>query len=291
MSNEKMSNEQLVTRIRAGEDTDGSLMLQLWEQNRGLIGKLAGQYRGLADEEDLKQEGYFGLCEAVEHWEAGRGAVFSSVLFQYVRSAMLRYCQNNGTIRIPIWAGERAWKYEKLRGAFRQQVGREPTDKELCCYLGVGMEMLGRIKKDVSMSRIGNLDTPVGKDEDTSLGDLMASDMDIEGSILEEIQCEQLRAVIWPMVDALPGKQAAVIRLRYQEGLTLKETGERLGFNHQAAREHERNGFRELRRSHRARILRPFLPEVAEAAAYHGNGVGTFNRTWTSSTERAALKL
>lgn len=131
MSNEKISNEQLVIRIRAGEDTDGSLMLQLWEQNRGLIGKLAGQYRGLADEKDLKQEGYFGLCGAVEHWDVGRGAAFSSVLFQYVRSAMLRYCQNNGTIRIPIWAVERVWKYEKLRGAFRQQAGRESTQSNL----------------------------------------------------------------------------------------------------------------------------------------------------------------
>ncbi len=57
-----MTNEQLVFRIRIGIDAADN-MLQLWQQNRGLIGKIAGRYKHYADEEDLKQEGYFGLCE------------------------------------------------------------------------------------------------------------------------------------------------------------------------------------------------------------------------------------
>lgn len=68
-----MTNEQLVLRIRAGENTAAN-MLQLWQQNQGLIGKIAGRYRHYADEEDLKQEGYFGLCAAVEHWEPERSS-------------------------------------------------------------------------------------------------------------------------------------------------------------------------------------------------------------------------
>lgn len=72
-----MTNDQLVLRIRAGEDTAEN-MLMLWQQNQGIIGKLAGKYKSMAEEEDLKQEGFLGLCEAVRHWEPDDGADFMS---------------------------------------------------------------------------------------------------------------------------------------------------------------------------------------------------------------------
>lgn len=286
-----MTNEELVIRIRAGVDVADN-MLQLWQQNQGLIGKIAGRYRGLADEDDLKQEGYFGLCEAVEHWDADRGVLFSGILFQYVRNAMLRYCQNNGTIRIPVGAGERILKYQRLREAFRLQVGREPTDREICYYLGVSEEILARIRKDAEMAKIGSLDKPLtGEDQETTVGDIFPSSGEMENDILDEVQLRQLQAVLWPMVDSLPGKIPGVLRARYQEQRTLKQIGEEYGCSMDNIRQIEQKGIRELRKSHRERMLRPFLQDYIDTHAYKGNGVGSFNRTWTSSTEKTALKL
>lgn len=93
------------------------------------------------------------------------------------------------------------------------------------------------------------------------------------------------------MVDKLPEKQCKVIRMRFCENLTLKEAGQYIGVTIEAARQWERKAMKELRRSSNLRKLRPFLPEAAEIRAYQGNGIGTFNRTWTSSTERVALEL
>lgn len=291
MSKDICSNEQLVIRIKAGTDVSEN-MLQLWQQNRALIGKLAGKYRGYADEEDLKQEGYFGLCEAVEHFEPDRGASFSTVLFQYVRLYMVRYCQNNGCIRIPVHLGEWIRKYQKVVTAYRQQAGRTPTDRELYYHLQVSKDRLQQIKRAAELEKVWSLDIPVGEDEDTTLGEIVAGNMDVETSVVHKEQQEQLKAALWPLVDALPEKQAAVIRARYQEGLTLQEAGSRIGVTLECARQHQLNGLRELRKPSRSRQLRPFLYDDAiYGRAIKGVGVGYFNSTWTSSTERAALSL
>lgn len=70
-----MENEQLVARIQAGEDVAEN-MLKLYDQNKGFIAKVAKKYQGLAELDDLLQEGYIGLSEAVDHFDAGRGVSF-----------------------------------------------------------------------------------------------------------------------------------------------------------------------------------------------------------------------
>lgn len=70
-----MTNEQLVLRIRAGENVPDN-MLQLWQQNRGFIHKIVNQYKTFAEEEDLEQEGYLGLSEAVNHYNPDEGVTF-----------------------------------------------------------------------------------------------------------------------------------------------------------------------------------------------------------------------
>ena len=93
------------------------------------------------------------------------------------------------------------------------------------------------------------------------------------------------------MVDALPGNEPEIIRKRYQEGLTFKEIGEELGLSMEAVRQWERKGLGELRKPSRSRILEEFLEDSRiYNSALHVNGVSSFNRTWTSSTERLALR-
>lgn len=72
-----MTNEQLVVRIQAGEETAAN-MLQLWQQNKGFVASIAKKYRGYAEMEDLMQEGYIGLNDAVAHYKEGKGALFTS---------------------------------------------------------------------------------------------------------------------------------------------------------------------------------------------------------------------
>lgn len=122
--------------------------------------------------------------------------------------------------------------------------------------------------------------------------DLLPSAMDEEEQTIEKIQHEQLSAVLWPLVDALPGQQPQVIRARYQEKRTLADIAREKGVTLDAIRQQEAKGLRELRKPSKSKLLRPFLPDDDRiySRALQGNGVGSFNRTWTSSTERVALR-
>lgn len=146
------------------------------------------------------------------------------------------------------------------------------------------------------MESLCSLDSPItgidGEGNGT-MRDLIASCEDMEEDILERIQYEELCTVLWDCVDSLPEKQAEAIRARYKDDLTFKETGERIGTTAAGARQWEAKALRELRKPSRAKHLRPFLPETDRiySMGISGTGVGAFERTWTSATERAALKL
>lgn len=154
----------------------------------------------------------------------------------------------------------------------------------------ISRRVLEEIKNNAGMGRIGSLDIYVGEDGDNTVGDLIPGDMDVEGSVLDEIEKEELKQALWPMVDTLPGKQPQVIKLRYREGKTLGAVGEEIGVNHKRVSAIEHTALRELKkRGYRALVA--FLPEAVGGAVYRHNGIGEFERTWTSSTERAALKI
>ena len=92
-----MENEQLVIRIRAGENVADN-MLQLWQQNRGFIHKIVNQYKAYADEEDLEQEGYLGLNEAVRHYNPDEGVTFLHYAYYWIKQYIVRYIKGNGIV-------------------------------------------------------------------------------------------------------------------------------------------------------------------------------------------------
>lgn len=132
---------------------------------------------------------------------------------------------------------------------------------------------------------------PVGEETEKNLYDLLPCPTDSTEQSIDIIYAEQLRAVLWSMVDTLPGNEPEIIRKRYREELTFKEIGQQLGISVEAVRQWEKKGLRELRKPSKARILEGFLEDgrIYNSALY-GNGVSCFNRTWTSSTERVALR-
>lgn len=290
-----MENEQLVLRIQAGDNVAEN-MLQLWQQNRGFIHKIVNQYKAYAEEEDLEQEGYLGLSAAVEHYNSDEGVTFLHYASFWIKQYMSRYIKSNGTIRLPEFMQGRIREYNKMVQKWQQNYHRKPTDGEICHFLDISWEMLENLKKAVQMAKIGSLDVPMGEDEDCSLYDLIPGSMDeeeqVESMVLEKVQKEELCAVVWPLVDSLTDTQAKTIRARYQDNMTFREIAEDQGVSVEMARQRERQGLRELRKPSKSKLLRPFLPDDNRiySMGLQGNGVGSFNRTWTSSTERAALQ-
>lgn len=284
---ENQTNEELVKDIQGGVNASYSLD-KLYQNNRGFIYRIACKYASYAEIDDLMQEAFFGLYEAARRFEFGYDVAFISYAAYWIRLSMDRYVKNNGTVRISVHTRERIEDYNKISQIWQQEYSRKPTDKEICYIMGISDEVLERVKAAACMARIGSLDTPVGEDGDATLYDLVPCAVDEYEQVLEDIQQEQLRAAIWPLVDALPENLPYIIRARYQEQRTFVDIARESGVTIEAIRQKEKNAMRILRLPRNARKLQPYLTDVQESTAFRGSAA-SFNRTWTSSTERAAL--
>ena len=285
-----MENEQLVSRIVAG-DNEAENMLQLWKQNKGFIATIARRYSAGAEMEDLEQEGYIALCEAVQHYDPGRGMSFISYAAFWIKRRMRICVDNSRTVRLSFNAGDEVRQYQKIMREYRQEYGCDLSDRELCGFLYVSREKLDQIRKAAQMGQIRSLSEPIpGMDEDISLGDTVASGEDMEEDTIREIDKEQMKRELWIAVDQLPGDLPAAVRLRYKDRLTLEKTGQALGVNRERARQLESKAMRILRQPHRCKVFRGYFEEYLSAAPIHHVGVQRYLETWESEVEREALR-
>ena len=189
-----MTNEQLVIRICAGID-EAENTLQLWQQNRGYINKIVNHYKAYAEEEDLQQEAYLGLCEAIQHYNQEEEVPFMTYAGYWIRRQIGRYIKGNGIVRLPEHIQARVKEYKQMVLKWKVTIGRKPTDKEICHYLEVSREMLENIRKTAEMAQIGSLDVSVGEDGECSMYDLLSSAINEEEQVIEKIQQEELKEV------------------------------------------------------------------------------------------------
>lgn len=284
-----MSNEQIVSRIQDGEDTTAN-MERLWTQNQAFVAKMAWKYQAYAEFDDLMQEGYLGLCRAVDGYDPEAGSSFISYAAYWIKRAMLFYIRSNGTVRIPVNLHSQISQYERLRSSFLSEYGREPDHREISYYLGISRKSVSGLKKAARMRQIVSLDSPVKGIEGLTLEDCIPGHEKVEEDALEAVQQEQLKAVLWPMVDDLPGDQGKVLRSIYQEQRTLKNISGELGCCHQKVAQIQKEGLKELRKPGSRKKLLPFIQDYIDTHAYHGSAEN-FHHTWTSSTERTAAGL
>lgn len=285
-----MDNEQLVARIQGG-DNEAENMLQLWRQNKAFIAMIARRYSAGAEMEDLEQEGYIALCEAVQHYDPGRGMSFISYAAFWIKRRMRICVDNSRTVRFSFNAGDEVRRYQKIMREYRQECGCEPSDRELCSLLCISWEKLDQIRKAAQMGNIRSLDEPVqGLEGDINIGDTVPSGEDMEEDTIREIDKERMKRELWIAVDQLPGDQPAVLRMVYKEGMTRIKAGEVLGYGNGKVGIEERRALKALRLPHRCGKFRAYFEEYLSAAPIHHIGVRRFNETWTSEVEQEALR-
>lgn len=285
-----MSNEELVIRIQAGID-EAENMLLLWQQCQKFITMIAKKFSGRAEIEDLEQEGYFGLSEAVRKYDTNMHTPFVNYAALWIKQYMRRYIINcTDSVRMPVHAKEKLWKYKRVLSDFKREHGRKPADHEICFLMDISLEQLEQLRKNEDIDQVSSLDTVVpGAEGDITLGDTIASDQELESDVIHDLDSERLRAEMADIMDSLGERKASVIYSRYYAGKTLKETGAALGIGGEAARKIQVEAIRELRRPRYAKRLQPYVDDRLSVAAYRHVGVEKFNRTWTSATEYAAI--
>ena len=289
-----MSNEELVARIKVGIDVPEN-MNQLYLQMKGLIHIFAEKYRDSGLAEDLEQEGYLALYPAVDGYDPEAGCKFSTYAGFYIRQGMQRYLENNGcTIRRSAHLQQRVQQYRCIQNEALTSRGRELTDREAARKMNLSIEQIVRVWESAEHFRMVSMDSPIiGRDgeEDATLGELLPTSEDIEDTVLERIQQEQLKETLWSCVDELPKRYSEVLHQRYQERKPYREIGELQGVSTARIEHIHMDALRELRKSRHKNRLRPYLEESRiYSAALVGNGAKRFSETWTSSTERVALR-
>ncbi len=285
-----MDNEQLVARIRAGEDVADN-MLALWQNNRGMVGKLAREYGYGAEREDLEQEGYIALCDAAGHYDASAGVPFINYAVYWIRQRMRRYVENcGGVVRIPAHMADSVRKYKRAVREYVAVVGRKPTERETCAILGVSVEKLERIEKAAQIGQIRSLEEPIQSlDGDVSLSDTVPSGEDLETDAIRRLDAAAMGRELWEVVERLPGEQQRVVRARYVDGETLKAIGEREGLTVSQVKDKHDKALWGILYSRSGQTFRRYFEQYLAAAPIHHVGVESFKRTWTSEVERAVI--
>lgn len=258
-----MTNEELVMKIKAGEDVAEN-MLQLYDQLKAYIHSYACKYRKIIDLEDLEQEGFLALYPAIDGYDPAQGVKFLSYASYWIEQRMRRYVRNNrSALRVPEYRQERLSQLKRFRSNFEREHGRKPSEWESCCLLEITPEEYKEREKTGNTDYCVSLDTPLSafEDESVTLGDNMVSSGILEDDIIEKLRAEELSRTLWEMIDNLPGKQPLVMKKRFWENKSFRVIGEPLGITAEAVRQIEAKGLRELRKTGNIRKLEQLLPE------------------------------
>ena len=285
---EQRTNEQLVALIRAGEDSAGN-MLKLWEQNKGFIAKMARKYSGYADMDDLMQEGYLALNEAVEHY-TDKGASFLTYAAFWVRQGLRRYIERNSTVRLPSGLYDDVIKYKRIRREYLTEYGAEPTEREIRALLGVSGKEFERIEENAKRGEIRSLSEPIGEEGDNyTLADTLESGEDLEAAAVRKRDHELMSAELWAQVERLPEKQVLIIRKTFRDNCSREMIGRELGCSYQYINSMKLKALRRLARPGINKGYKVYFEQYISSCTIQHVGIESFQRTGYSEVERAVL--
>lgn len=286
----KISNEELWEIIKnCSIEERKPYIEELYFNLLWLMKKVIKPYLHLAEEDELLDECFFGLHEAVEHYQPGT-ASFSSYACFWFKQSVIRFLENSGfVVRIPVHFRDKIRRYKKAISDLTNILIREPTDWEVAEFMGMEFSELQEIK--LYSQNIISLDAPIDDEEgkETSLSDTVASEFNLENSVVEEVYTEHEKTALWGICERyLTASEYGVVEDYYKNNKSQPQIAKEMGISHQGVRQIHQKALRRMRYGQAKRELLEKL-EVADAGQYRC-GLSNFREHLESKTEYLAVK-